>query len=363
MSYNIVKSVRVLIFRRSGMKEIIISGKKELSSETYNSSAIYRNSKKMTNNRISHIITSISEVTSGVKNFKDIIDPEKEYIAKFPKDVLDKINSGQYDFMKSKNGEILSTIIDKTSPKKTAVHQIRLVEVPNNLVDKVQSLSTNVVTMAIEQQLAQISETLSELLGISEAIKRGQQNDRIGLVLSGKNQLEQALEITDDKKTRDELIMQAIKSLNDGRSQLEQNIKDDINNAISIPSNKLALAFKCIYDSNFYDNVETKFSNQEKGFQVYVYATILLATAYEKLGKIEVLPTIYKPVKELVGAHSRTMIPMAGLVLKGPVDLHRNWFKNSEEFIERIESYNKNALLENTDYITFEITGKELLEG
>lgn len=56
------------------------------------------------------------------------------------------------------------------------------------------------------------------------------------LFLSGKNQLEQALEITDDQKLRDELIIQAIKSLNDGRSQLEQNIKDDINSSVTIPS-------------------------------------------------------------------------------------------------------------------------------
>lgn len=170
-----------------------ISENKEVSLKTYNSPIIYNDSKKRTNNRTGSIASSLYELTSGIKNIKDIIDPKKEYIAKFPADVLDKINSGQYDFMKSKDGELLSTIIDKTSPRKIAVHQIRLEQIPADLADKVQNLSTNIAAIAIEQQLAEISEMISEILGLAEAIKRGQQNDRIGLVLSGKNQLEQAL--------------------------------------------------------------------------------------------------------------------------------------------------------------------------
>lgn len=345
------------------MKEMKISENKEVSLKTYNSPIIYNDSKKRTNNRMSSVVSSLYELTSGIENFKDIIDPKKEYIAKFPADILDKINSGQYDFMKSKDGELLSTIIDKTNPRKTAVHQIRLELVPVGLADKVQSLSTNVAAIAIEQQLAEISEMLSEILGIADAIKRGQENDRIGLVLSGKNQLEQALEITDDQKLRDELIVQAIKSLNDGRSQLEQNIKDGISNSISIPNKKISLVWKSLSDSKFYEKVESQFSDLEKGFQAYLYATSLLATAYEKLGKTEVLATIYKPVKELIEEYSLTMIPMANIIIRGPIDSQRNWFYSPQEFLESIKTYSTNASLENTDYIYFEITGKELLGG
>ena len=342
---------------------MIISGKKGISSKTYNSSLIYNDSKKRTNTRMNSIASSLYELTSGVENFKDIIDPKKVYIAKFPADILDKVNSGQYDFMNSKDGELLSTLIDKMSPRKTVVHQIRLEQVPVDLADKVQRLSTNVAAIAIEQQLAEISEMLSEILGIAEAIKRGQQNDRIGLVLSGKSQLEQALEITDDQKLRDELIVQAIKSLNDGRSQLEQNIKDEISNSISVPNKKISLVWKSLSDSKFYEKVERQFSDLEKGFQAYLYSTILLATAYEKLGKTEVLATIYKPVKELVEEYSLTMIPMANIIIRGPIDSQRNWFYSPQDFLESIEAYSTNASLANTDYISFEITGKELLGG
>ena len=106
-----------------------------------------------------------------------------------------------------------------------------------------------------------------------------------------------------------------------------------------------------------------KFSDLEKGFQAYLYATILLATAYEKLGKTEVLATIYKPVKELVEEYSLTMIPMANIIVRGPIDSKRNWFYSPQEFLENIETYSTNASLENTDYISFEITGKEILGG
>lgn len=346
------------------MKEIIITNKNEVAPKVFNSPVIFNEFNSEIINRKNNIAVLLSEVTSGINNLNDIIDPDKLYIAKFPKDVLDKINNGQFDIMKTKSGDLLSTIIDKTAPaNKNIVHQLRLEEIDPSFSQKVQNLSTNVANIAIHIQLAEVSEMLSEIQALSEDIKRGQVIDRIGLVISGKNQLEQAMQISDGSPRREQLILGAISSLNNGRSQLDLYFREEMKNTISIPSNKFLLTLKCISDGKFYDRVENTFNGLQESFQAYIYATNLLATAYERMGNIEVLPKVFEPVKTLIENYAASMIPMSRLVLEGNIDVEKCWYAHPHDYIEVIENYTRQALLDDVDYISVEIAGQELLEG
>ena len=112
------------------MNEIIITDNNEIASKKINSTLILNDINNSFTNRKNDIVVFLSEVTSGMNNIKDIIDPEKVYIAKFPKDILDKINNGQFDIMKSKSRDLLSTIIDKNTPaNRNIVHHLRLEEI------------------------------------------------------------------------------------------------------------------------------------------------------------------------------------------------------------------------------------------
>jgi len=346
------------------LKEIVIVNNNEVSPKAFNSPVILNEFNNSIINRKNNITVLLSEVASGINSVKDIIDPDKIYIAKFPKDVLDKINSGQFDIMKTKSGDLLSTIIDKTAPaNRNIVHQLRLEEIDPTFSQKVQNLSTNVANIAIQKQLADISEMLSDIQALSKEIKRGQVIDRIGLVISGKSQLEQALEISVGNPRREQLILGAISSLNTGRSQMDLYFREEMKNAISIPSNKFLLTLKCIYDGKFYDRVENTFSGLQESFQAYIYATNLLAMAYERLGNIEVLPKVFEPAKVLIENYAAPMIPMSRLVLGGNVDFERCWYAHPHDYIKAIENYTQQAFLDNVEHISIEITGQKLLEG
>lgn len=346
------------------MNEIIIEDKNEIARKVHDSQIISNELNNALVNRKNSIAVLLSEITTGLKNLMEVINPDKIYVAKFPKDVLEKINLGQFDIMKTKSGELLSTIIDKTAPaNKNIVHQLRLEEIDPRFTEKLQNLSTNVTNLAIQKQLADISEMLSEIQALTIDIKRGQVLDRIGLVISGKNQLEQALELPNDNPKREQLILGAIKSLNDGRSQIDLYFRDEMKNATSVPRNKLFLALKCLLDSNFYSKIENKFNGLQESFQAYIYATNLLATAYERIGSTEALPKVFEPAKSLIEDNAANMIPMSYLVLDGKADTKNQWYNHPHSYVDKIENYTKQALLDNVEYISVEIPGKKLLEG
>jgi hypothetical protein len=346
------------------LNEIIITDNNEIASKKINSTLILNDINNSFTNRKNDIVVFLSEVTSGMNNIKDIIDPEKVYIAKFPKDILDKINNGQFDIMKSKSGDLLSTIIDKNAPaNRNIVHQLRLEEIDPSFSQKLQNLSTNVVNIAMQKQLADLSEQLSGIQELATDIKRGQVIDRIGLVISGENQLEQALAIPDGDPMKKQLILGAIGNLNNGRSQLELYFREEMKNTIPIPKNKFQLTIKCLLKSSFYEEIEDKFNGLQESFKAYIYATNLLATAYERIGNIEVLPKVFEPAKVLMENYAAPMIPMSRIVLDGSIDIDQYWFTHPHDYIKVIENYSHQALLDDVEYISIEIMGQELLEG
>lgn len=346
------------------MSEILIKNMNGMKKELYSSQMISDEVSRGMTNRKNNILSVLSEVTSGISNIKEILDPDKIYIARFPKDVMEKMNEGQFDIMKSKSGDLLSTIIDKTKPaNKNIVHQLRLDQMDPAFAEKMRSLSSNVTNIAIQKQLADVTEMLSEIHSLSKDIKRGQVIDRIGLVMSGKSQFEQALEISSGNPQREQLMLNAVSSLNDGRSQLEMYFKEEAKNIPRIPNNKFLLTMKCLFDTKFYNKVENFYNELQESFEAYVYATNLLAAAYENIGRAEVLPKVYEPTRILIKDYSDKMIPLSQMVVAGNVEAKTCWYNNPSEYIEAIEVYTKRALLDEVECISIEFVGSELLEG
>jgi len=229
------------------MRDLIIKNSHDIADSSDRSLVFEGFIEKFTRNH-GLIANGLTEILKGRSNIKEIIHPDKIYIAKFTRDVLMKIESGQYAFMKDRSGEVLSNIIDTTLPKnRNIVHQLRMEEIDPNLKDKIKNLGSNITNIAIQQQLAELSQMLLQIQAIVLEVKRGQMMDRIGLVLSGKNQLEQGLQLNNSDPNRADLIRGAIKSINDGRSQLDLALKDELKKGNNIPENKFLLFLKSFF--------------------------------------------------------------------------------------------------------------------
>ena len=342
------------------MRDLIIKNQHDIST-TADKSMIFREfTEKYSNNR-GLIVNSLNDILSGSNNIKDIISPEKVYIAKFPKAILDKIESGQYAVMKDKTGKVLSTIIDTTLPKnRNIVHQLRMEEIDPNIKDKIKNLGTNITNIAIQQQLADLSRMLLQIQTIVIEVKRGQMTDRIGLILSGKNQLEQALQLEDSDLNKRDLIRGAIKGINDGRAQLELALKDEINKKVSISDNKFILLIKSLLNSNYYKEIEDQYYTIQEGMYAYFEATRLLALSYTIIESKEAIQRILEPTIHMIEISHEKMKKMSDLVLVGK-KTNENWYENPQGIIDEILRSKQLVLPEDVEDISVEFSGRELL--
>ncbi|MFD6442623.1 hypothetical protein ACFWDG_23245, partial [Peribacillus sp. NPDC060186] len=233
------------------MKELMLRGNKSISNEVYESEIIRNGYLRTVNTKANEIVAGISHLIPSSEQLKQIINPKKVYIAQFPKEIIEKMKSGEYDLMHTKSGEILSNIVDKTLPKnKNIVHNVRLSELDPNMMDKVKNLSNSVANMAIQQQLGHVLEELTEVKKLAVSIKRGQTLDRIGKVYAGKRQLENALDASPEQRIA--LIHNAIQSLEEGRTQLEYNLKEEIKKIKEVPTSKFKILIKYMFNNGFY---------------------------------------------------------------------------------------------------------------
>lgn len=329
-----------------------------------NGSDLIRN--KFCNNYINikgNVLNEIAEMVSGAAKIKDIINPEKSYIAKFPTDILEKMNSGQYDIMRSKkDGELLSTIIDKTLPKnRNIVHQIRLEEVSIGVEEKFKDLSSNISNMVLQQQLADLAQMLNRIQKTLIDVKRGQVLDRIALVKSGREKLEQAMKLSDSNGDKKQLILNAISGLNDGRSQLELYIRDEIKKDIKIPDNRLRLILKSLFNNGYYDEIESNFAELEEGMNAYFEATNLLAISYDLTNNREAIEEVFIPAKKLIQDCAYKMKGLSKVVLNGETS-GLAWYDNEQKILSQMDNYSNFKLAQDKKYICIEFKGEDLLK-
>ncbi|MCT2346571.1 hypothetical protein M4D71_20675 [Niallia taxi] len=336
-----------------------MSGNSSISDNVFDSQIIKNDQLKSTQNKVNDIVATFAGLVPATEQLKQIINPEKIYVAQFPKDILEKMKSGEYDLLHTKSGDILSNIIDKTLPKNNIIHNVRLAELNPDMVNKVQNLSNNVMNMAVQQQLTMVLEELSEVKKLSASIKRGQELDRIGLVYSGKRQLENALEASRESRTI--LIQNAIQSLENGRTQIEYNLKESLNQIQDIPTSKFKILFKNLFNNAFYGECENTYNDFQESFRAYLDASIYLAIAYSQINSEKAMLKVFEPTKSLILESSPKMKLLSSIAVSGKIADDLMWYGNTEKIIKFIDNYSQNSLLNSSDFITMEIEGRKLI--
>lgn len=306
------------------------------------------------------LVSQLSEVYKGVENFRDFISPGKIYEVKIPFFVQKQLDNGNFNFLHTKNGDILATIVDVSKKRRKIVHNLRLSEVKVFNNDFANNLRNNIINIQTQQQYAELSQMLGQVQISIDQVKRGQITDRIGQVLAGRNQIEQALSLPDSNPNKDYLLRDAIKGLNEGRAKIELSLIDYVNERIKLPKNKIHLIFLSLLDSNNYDKIETQYYSIQEGMKAYFEATGLLVTSYTLINSEEAIKEIVDSTVNFVRVVSMRMNDIAALVKEGNSD-SENWFDDVEKIISRIVSLNDFSHFDDAKQTVIEITGDELI--
>lgn len=156
----------------------------------------------------------LRRVPGYIKSVTDQMQTEDVYRARIPRSVLDGLSRGEHEKVLKTQSGLWNGMIRKAKGKKVIVKQAEWEKVQ---LDR-NSLA-NLNQMAMQASIADVTEQLFLMDAKLDLLMSGQHADRVAKVHAGVHQYEQAYDCRDLAR-RDQLLSNALQSLNEGRTAL-----------------------------------------------------------------------------------------------------------------------------------------------
>lgn len=165
-----------------------------------NKNRIHNEKKEKRSRRLSDLISFsredsiINKMTGFIINSPNILEfflSENEMVIDLPRNIANKIKSGEYTFLNAKDGSIKAQIRDVKTGH--IVKNLDLKEVSK--VSELNSLANMAATAALYAQLKTIESKIDKVNEGIETLAKSLENDRLARVISVRESLQQALSI------------------------------------------------------------------------------------------------------------------------------------------------------------------------
>ena len=254
----------------------------ELSNREYYEIGFLKDSISNNKNKTDKVINTVADAICTIDSVKKIKDSKDELklVADISPELMKELKEGTKKL--DECGEkIYAQIRDKNGKWG---EKIALKEVPSEIPIDPISFSMAMQMKAIEQKLDDIVDTL-EIIGQSvEKVREGQENDRIGLYLSGINLYIEANNIK-DSSFRMLVVSQAIKSISDACSQEMQCAASDVKYLIEKRYLDLKKGKKI--------EVSNRIRNINKCLEIIHKATLFKAGIYYREGELDAMLEVF----------------------------------------------------------------------
>lgn len=244
---------------------------------------------KDTNRKFDFFINEIKQIpaiASLVKELKDN-DNLKVILSKVDLQALKE----KKNFLKrNKKGYIMPFLFDEKGRRIEKQIQLDL----NDL-----NILTSIDRIIVQRQLGQLINKIQEINDSINKILNGQQNDRVGLAKSAKHQYLEAMNIF-DTDIKQGILLNAIKTAHDARSQLIEDIKCDINKFLEIPERQFNLFIKQITNKNYENESYKLVHNIHRSYEYINITSGILALAYIELEQPQNIRLSFKPYREVL---------------------------------------------------------------
>ena len=213
-----------------------------------------------------------------------------EFIVQVPAQYQAELQTGALEMMHgSKSGKIWATLVRKLADgKQEIVCNCPITEQMRVQGSPIQNLSGVYQNLYMQQKLVELSEQVQEVYDAVLRIEQGQMDDRIGKLISGRNDVLRALENPKGEARERELEL-ARSKISEAQSQIGQVFKSRIEDFKPIPESKLARRFKEILSpsTSYMKKRDEEFSKLQEYFEFYLRATQLLAWSHSVVGDID----------------------------------------------------------------------------
>ena len=298
----------------------------------------------------------------NVNDIVENIQKGSEYIVQIPAEFQKQYESGEYWIMKnSQSGKEWPAlvrmgedgrqkIVTPLSIKKESFIQ------GNPIQDLTQQFQMAQLQSAIQEQ----TELLESICKNVKHIQKGQMNDRIALIESGKKEIIFALQRSDSDPNKQTAIEFGISQLCLGQEQIYAELKLQIEEFDSIPKQKILQWVQGIVHSDYWNRKSKEYNSIVNLFELYEESTKYIAAAHILIDQPQVIKTIYldslAKLKELDYSNVQSIENMYSS------EEYSFFYKIDSQLLKKDEK-ECIQLSKKLDGLTIEISGERLLEA
>ena len=199
-----------------------------------------------------------------------------EFIVQVPAQYQADFQAGALEMMHgSQSGKTWASLVRKlTDGKQEIVCNCPITEQMRLQGSPVQNLSGIYQNLYMQQKLAELSEQVQEVYDAVIRIEQGQMDDRIGKLLSGRDDVQRAMQNPSSAARERELEL-ARSKISEAQHQIGQTFKSRIEDFKPIPENKLARRFREILSptTSYMKKCDQEFRKLQEYFEFYLRAT------------------------------------------------------------------------------------------
>lgn len=292
------------------------------------------------------------------------VEPEKRYYLDLTKEMKDKLEKGECWFTeKAANGKPMGQLRHRIDGKNVIMANPDVVveNVPVASKTDPRQLSEGVYQMALQQQIAEMSQQLDEIQHAVKRIEEGQMDDRFAKIEAGEKTLRLAYKSTDEK-TRRELVANAVPMLQEGSEAIKKVIVRRLNGFEQIPAKSGRLKLKMwMSPTNYVDRKNKEFDEIQTCFEYYDRAQKLTAIACMMLEEPGAMEEVFFQQEKFIKSLETDKLRSIENIHYN-IDFSGEWFYSPRRFLDDTRLQYLDFTKENYDIVSIEVTGKQMLE-
>ena len=238
------------------------------------------------------------DFASIVQNVKHGI----EYVVKVPLEYQPGLEAGKYSVLSGKDGRQWATLYEVLpNGKHSFVCNMPIKQESLIQGSPIHDISINMQLMAIQKQLQYLTELVKKTYETVRRIEQGQTDDRIGKLIAGKKGIETAFTLH-DPEARQIALANAQQLLMEAQSQIGQTLKTKVVAFPTIPNSQIKLFWGRFTDKTYFSAMDEAFDSIQEYFQMYLWATKLLADSYYYSREETAAEKTYKDAVEFIAS-------------------------------------------------------------
>lgn len=288
------------------------------------------------------------------------IEKGTEYVVKVPLEFKKAYDEGKVFVAQNSETGILRPILAKYNDKGKYefVSPMEMVErTTTQGGNALQGVADRYQNMAIQQQIAQLSELMEQTHEVVRRIEQGQYDDRIGLLNAGRNQI--LLALSDPEHIDMDELKAGRNNLQLGCAQIIETVHRRSNEFPKISKNRVMRDLKLFAKSNYYSSLDEEYGKIEDCFGFFLQGTKMLAASYAICGETEKAKLVFDQAKEKVAQIDFDKVERIGLIHPNETD----WISNEAPLYLESEKTECLEKARKYDMLTLKVGGEILLEA